>query len=44
MFVDSNIKEVGNINIIQKHLLLRVTGKKLDKEEALFDCFNRSWI
>ena len=41
---DFTIKEVDSINIALGHSPLEVTGKRLDKEEAQFDCFDRSCI
>ena len=41
---DSTIKEVGSTDIALGHLQLEITGKKLGKEKAQFDCFDRSYI
>ena len=41
---DFTIKKVGNINVTLGYLLLEVINKKLDKEEAQFDYFNKFYI
>ena len=38
------MKEVGSTNIVLRYLSLEIIGKKLDEEEAQFDCFDRSYI
>ena len=37
-------REIDNINIVLKYLLLEATGKKLNKEKVLFNYFNKFWI
>ena len=37
---DSFMREVDSTDVILGHLLLKATGKKLKKEEALFNFFN----
>ena len=39
---NSIIKKVDSTNIALKYLLLKVIDKTLDKEEVLFNYFNRS--
>ena len=34
-------RKAGNIHIAFKYLLLKITSKKFDKEEVLFDYFSR---
>ena len=41
---DSTTKEVNSTNIALGHLLLKTTSKRLDKEKAHFNCFNKSCI
>ena len=41
---DSTTREVGSTDIILGHSPLEATDKGLGEEEALFDCFNKSWI
>ena len=41
---DSTIREVGSTNIALGYLPSEVTGKRLDKKEAQFDCFDKSCI
>ena len=41
---DSSMREVGCIDVVLRYLLLEATSEELSKEEALFDCWNRSWI
>ena len=41
---DSIISKIDSINIILRYLPLKVIGKKLGKEEAHFNYFNRSCI
>ena len=41
---DSTTREVGSTDVALGHSLLGVTDEELGEEEALFDCFNRSWI
>ena len=41
---DSITREVGSTNIAPRDLPLEATDEGLGKEEALFDCFDRSWI
>ena len=41
---DSTTREVGSTNVDLGHSLLEATGKRLDEEEAQFDCFDRSCI
>ena len=38
---DSIIREVNNINIALKHLLLEIISKIFDEKKTLFDYFNR---
>ena len=37
-------REVNNTNIALEHSSLEATGKRLDKKEAQFDCFNKFYI
>ena len=37
------MREVDSTNIALGHLLLEAIDKKLDKKEALFNCFDKSW-
>ena len=37
-----NIKEINNSNIILIYLLLEITIKSLNREEILFNYFNKS--
>ena len=37
-------REVGSTNVPLGHSPSGTTSKKLNEEEALLDCFNRSWI
>ena len=37
---NSIIREVGSTNVTLGHLSLKVTGKRLVKKEAQFDCFD----
>ena len=41
---DSTTREVDSTNIALGHSPLGITDEGLDKEEALFDCFDGSWI
>ena len=41
---DSLTKKVNSTDVILGHLLLKITGKKLGKEEAQFNYFDRSYI
>ena len=38
------MKEIDSTNIALEHFLLEAAGKKLDKEETQFNCFNKSCI
>ena len=38
------MREVGNTNVTLEYLPLEAIDKKLGKEEAQFDCFDRSYI
>ena len=40
----SAMKEVGSTNVVLGHSPSRATGKGLNEEEALLDCFDGSWI
>ena len=41
---NSITKEASSIDVALEHSLLEATGKKLDKEKAYFDYFNKSCI
>ena len=41
---DSTTREVDSTNVVLRHLPLEITNKKLDKEKAYFNCFNRFYI
>ena len=41
---DSTTKEVGSTDVTLGYLPLGATDKGLGEEEALYDCFNGSWI
>ena len=41
---DSTTREVGSTNVALGHLPSEATDKEFGKEEALFNCFNGSWI
>ena len=38
---DSTIREISNINIFLRYLLMEVIGKKHGEKKALFNYFNR---
>ena len=40
----STTKEVDSTNVALGYLPLEATGEGLNEEEALLDCFDRSWI
>ena len=41
---DFIIKEVNNLIIALKYLLLEAIGKKFNKEKTQFNCFDESYI
>ena len=41
---DSIMREDGSTNVALRHLLLKVTGKKLGEKKAQFNCFDESYI
>ena len=41
---DFTRRKVGSTNIVLRYLSLEAISKRLDEEEAQFDCFDRSCI